>query len=299
MRQQHPEFHKSFLNMEYLDSSKFLSILYHDIFDYPLTKEELERWEFALQDGGNFPVQKTGKFYHVPGRRGTVLKRLGRKNFNRMKQEVAQVATKKIALIPTVKMVGITGALAMNNAKEADDIDLLIVTSAGSLWTTRFLVVGLIDSLRIARRRPGKKETADRLCLNLWLDEDNLEIKDRNIYTAHEIAQVVPLVNKGKTYEKLIQKNAWFTRFWPKAAEVKKLEIFDKKQTNPLISLIEPIARSFQLWYMRPKRTCEIVDTSQAFFHPVDWQGPVLSAFDKRLTQHSFFVPEKLVSFRV
>lgn len=292
--------------MEYLDSRKFLSVLYHDIFDYPLTPQELLKWQARLPDGQtgsggtkNFPVEKTGRFYHLPGRAEIVVKRLARKTPSLAKYKLAALFAQKIAQIPTVLLVGITGALAMENTSEEDDIDLLIVTRKGALWTTRLVATLLIEILRIPRRKPGDSNVKDRLCLNLWLDEGNLALspQQRNIYTAHEVLQIVPLVNKESTHERFILANRWAQKFWPNAnkAQIKAWRLAPKPENfialllNILVAFVEPLAWKFQFWYMRKKRTREVIEAGRAFFHPVDWQKPVLSTLRSKVLTHFGF----------
>lgn len=275
--------------MEYLDSRKFLSLLYHDLFEYPLTWEELERWEVKNSLKGEFPVEKTGKFYHLPGRGKVLAKRLARQKASRKKKQLARKAAGRILRIPTVLLVGISGALAMENAREEDDVDLLVVTQKGTLWTTRLAVIQAIEFFGPPRRRPEDSNVEDKLCLNLWLDEDNLAIPGgkRNIYTAHEVLQVVPLSSKKGTYSRFIQANNWAREFWPKAVS-KNLKASSASQSaNSLIATFEPLARNFQLWYMRKRRTREVVQAGRAFFHPVDWQKPVLEAFEQRIARYT------------
>ena len=60
-------------------------------------------------------------------------------------------------------------------------------------------------------RQVTKPTNNNTICLNLWLDESALEIPvdQRNLYTAHELAQMKPRVNKDGTYEKMMWANRW------------------------------------------------------------------------------------------
>jgi hypothetical protein len=51
-------------------------------------------------------------------------------------------------------------------------------------------------------------------CVNYFITEDSLEINDRNIFTATEIATVKSTFNTGLA-EKFLQKNRWITKFFP------------------------------------------------------------------------------------
>jgi hypothetical protein len=134
----------------------------------------------------------------------------------------------------------------------------------------------LLDILRIPRRKYGDRNQKDKFCLNIWLDENNLIWRKRNIFTAHEIAQIKLLVNKEETYEKFISKNEWVADYWPNAVKIQSYS----RQTNTrpsLLTFFEPLTRNFQLWYMKDKITREVITPTRALFHPVDWGDIVAS----------------------
>ena len=127
---------------------------------------------------------------------------------------------KKVAgwlrLIPWIKMVAVTGNLAMDNAEKNDDIDLLIVTARKRLWLTRLLTNFLVEIVA-NRRRPNDKEVKDKICLNMFLAEDHLKlsIREQNLFTAHEIYQLKPIWARNQLYQKFIQENLWCQKFLP------------------------------------------------------------------------------------
>lgn len=268
------------------------SLAYHDLFDYPMTIQELKRWKCTkrIVRPNSQKARKIGKYYLLTGRSEIVSKREARQKVSLKKVEIAKKAARILGILPSVKIIAITGALAMMNADPNSDIDLLIVCASGTLWTTRLTTVAILDLLGIPRRRYGQKTQKDRLCLNMWLDEKVLswDKADRNIYTAHEIAQVVPLANKDKTHEKFLYKNRWIKDYWPRAAKIlreKDIKILSAKSKNHSISqyldvfmsLFESIAYWLQYLYMKPKITREVVSPTRAIFHPIDWGKIVLT----------------------
>jgi len=263
-----------------LDSRALGSILYHNIFDFPLTFSELIKWERAPGKGEvKAIVQIKNGFYFLKGRDGIILKRLMRKRISAKKLSIARKASRILSSIPTVKFVGITGALAMENADDGSDIDLIIITRKDALWTSRILVLLALKAIGFPVRRYQDKDQKDKLCLNMWLDETALAWpkKDRNVYTAHEIAQIVPLVNKAKAYERFIFANKWAKEYWPNAIKVQTIKMNPEDSSKLLSSLVEPLARKLQMWYMRGKITREVVGIKRAIFHPFDWGKRVLS----------------------
>ena len=263
-----------------LGKRELISIIYHDIFDYPLTIFELIKWNAGnkVKLSKIQEVKVVGKrgYLFIKDREGLILKRSMRKRISARKMVMAKRAAKILSFIPTTKMVAVTGALAMENANEEADIDLMIITSKGTLWTTRLFTLLLLDILRIPKRKYGDRNQKDKLCLNIWLDENNLAWRKRNIFTAHEIAQIKPLVNKEETYEKFISKNKWIADYWPNAVKIQSYS----RQANirsSFFTFFEPLTRKFQLWYMKDKITREVVTSTRALFHPVDWGDIVAS----------------------
>ena len=233
-----------------------VSVKYHDIFDFKLTKEEAVKWQFRNQ--------KTV----VSGKKNKG--RLQREKYSQKKLEIAKKASKLISKIPTVLFVGITGSLAMMNSANESDIDLMIVTKKNSLWTTRVLVYGLLRLSSYELRKPKQDSEKNMLCINLWLDESDLvwSKNDRNIYTAHEIAQIVPLYNKENVYEKFIYLNRWILNYWPNAVAVRSTKNIVQRNK---INFLEKVAFKLQYFYMKNKITREIVTPTRAIFHPNDW----------------------------
>jgi hypothetical protein len=112
-----------------------------------------------------------------------------------------------IARLPFVRMVAVTGSLAMDNVNDNADLDYLIVTEPGRLWLCRALVLALD---RFARLR------GVRLCPNYLVSQRSLSFTPQNIYIAHELAQMVPLAGMD-VYGEIRECNRWMEQFLPNA----------------------------------------------------------------------------------
>ena len=272
---------------EFLGTSETASILYHDIFDYPLNAKEIIKWRVGNKVKSISSITGiTGKngYFFVKGHEGLIYKRVLRKRISNRKIEIAKKNTSLLAKFPTIKGVFITGALAMNNAKEKSDIDLMIIAKTNSLWLTRLVILVILVILCVPFRRAGRKDEKDKLCINIWLDESALswDKKDRNIYSAHEIAQVNPIVDKENIYQRFLDKNRWILDYWPSAVKLPQdTGILGYKDTrkkfsvsqylNILVSFLDMLAFKLQYLYMRPKITREVVTLHKAIFHPRNW----------------------------
>ena len=210
---------KSRLTRESLANTEVFSIVYHDIFDYPLSFPDLIKWRAGETETNDSKLQVLYKngYYFLEGKEGLIYKRILRERISKKKLGIARKASRILSFIPTIKMIAVTGSLAMYNSTDESDIDLLVVTQKGRLWITRIISYSLLKIFGQNVRSAGDKNQKDKLCLNMWMDESDLVWKkrDRNVYSAHEIGQILPLINRDKTYEKFLQKNAWILKFWP------------------------------------------------------------------------------------
>jgi len=169
----------------------------------------------------------------------------------------------------------------MNNAKEESDIDLMIITKRNRLWLTRLTSYLVLRMMNYAVRKPNDKDQKDKLCLNIWLDESALSWgkKDRNIYSAHEIAQVVPIVDKENVHQRFLQKNRWILDYWPSAVRLSSMQYVVRSMQKSilhstfyvLLSWFNKLAFKLQYLYMKPKITREVVTLHKAIFHPRNW----------------------------
>lgn len=266
-----------------LGLSEKLSLKYHDIFNYPLSEDELTKWKFNTQslniDGHIFSkirklkIESRNGFYFLKGKNTLVKKRLERERYSKHKLTIAKKASRILRQIPYIKFVGITGSLAMNNAGKDSDIDLIIITSQNRLWTTRLIAYFYLLLNGIKVRKPRDKNENDKLCLNMWIDETKLgwNKRDRNVYAAHEISQIVPLIDKDEMYRKLIQTNHWIFFYWPNAL-VQPTRIKTKKAGHiKKAGALENILYRLQSIYMAKKITNENVGLHIALFHPNNW----------------------------
>ncbi len=283
------------------------TLAYADIFNFPLTGAEVTYWlrgsgKITRQDLGKTAVVTTLKsssreYYSLPGRRGLVFQRRERLLWSRSKWQIAAAVGKWLKLVPTLKLVGVTGGVAMNNAKKEDDVDLFFVTSAGTLWISRFLATLLIEILG-KRRRPEEREFQDKVCLNMFMSEDclTLPIAERDLFAAHEVLQLVPLWEREGTYRHFLQANRWVKQFLPNAWKIKsqitKLNYpaesnFLNLMIIGLLRLLELPVKQLQLWYMRRHRTREVISGGVLRFHPRDARAWIKQKLAIRLVPYN------------
>jgi hypothetical protein len=284
------------------------TLAYADVFDYPLTADEIKRYLIAPVNESRLPSKP--QYFFLPGRQKIVDLRHRRERASLLKNKYAAQVTQHLKIIPSIKLIGITGALAMNNTNREDDIDLLIITSQNRLWLTRFFTVLLTELLGV-RRRPSVKQVRNKICLNLFLDENNLAIpvRERNLFLAHEVCQMKPIWDKDNTYQRFIIANLWTKKYLPNwtpeivsnlpagrqgvqirqpADAVSELLIIVCRFAFIFCNFdfVENLARLLQLRYMRSRRTIEKINSGRLMFHPHDCRKWILTEYRKRLQKY-------------
>jgi len=150
--------------------------------------------------------QKNG-FYFLQGQAKIVKERIERQKIADQKWKKTRRMVKSLQLIPFIRSVVVSGSLAMNNPKKESDIDLLIVTKAGRIWTCRGLTTLIIHLL--GQRRHGLL-TENRFCLNHYLTDQSLKVPFPSLYNAQTYAHLVPLWQaKNGLYNQFQRTNQW------------------------------------------------------------------------------------------
>lgn len=280
------------------------TLCYSDIFGYPLTKSEIYKFFYGdnlslkdfnriLEDGViSGKISKYKKYYFLNGKVNYCKGRINKMRASEKKWKIAVRAASILSKIPTVELIGVSGSLSMNNAQQKDDIDLFIITSKGSLWFSRFLVNVALIIMGIKRGREDSYGV-NQICPNMFVSEDNL-LMPKNLFVAHEIAQLKILVNKDNIYERFLYENRWALRYLPNAFKVKgeggKWKRKGKRLIRPLgglaMALIENIFYAVQLAYMKKRITTEKIGLNKAFFHPKDKTGFAIKLYKQRYTNY-------------
>jgi len=193
---------------------------------------------------------------------------------------------KSLSKIPWIRMLAVTGSVSNYSASSNNDIDLFIITKNNRLWLTRFFVV-LILKIYKKYRLDSKND----LCPNLYLTESEMTWpnEDRNIYIAHSIITMQPIINKDSTYFRFLTKNFWifdyFKHFSLSTNEndfIKDLKL--KHTKNHLFDLIETIFSAAQRIYMKSKITSEIISRHFVHFNKNDHSQKILYKYKKVLS---------------
>jgi predicted nucleotidyltransferase len=194
------------------------TLAYFDLFNYPLTFDEVFLYLPAKCDTGDFEyalkclvidrlVYHFDKFYTLKNDYFLISRRV---KGNIKAAELISTAKKVSGLLirfPYVRGIAISGSLSKNFADEESDIDLFIITAKNKLWIARTLMHCFKKLTYLVNRQ-------HYFCMNYYVDEQELQIREKNIYTAIEIATLIPL-HGDTVFEQFYIANSWSRNYLP------------------------------------------------------------------------------------
>lgn len=228
------------------DRAVLLTIIYADLFDFPLTAEEIysrlvgrgfdRRAVFAsLEMLRSRHLDIRREFVFLRGRHDLVSTRLARQERASDLWAAGDRYARWLSHVPFVRMVAVSGSLAVNNAGDAGDVDLFCITTARRLWLARLFIVPLSKLTRkLSRFFPYY------LCANYLLSLDSLEVstEEQNLFTAHEVLQAVPLLGTD-VRENFLERNAWVNDLLPNLRPPLPSLAPEGRSRHPVKSLFE------------------------------------------------------------
>lgn len=190
-------------------------IAYFEVFNYPLTIEELAKFTYypvdkltdyvsTLNDQNVLSIHE--KYVGIGNIKEKVFRReVGNKKATLLEQKATKNA-RQISRFPFVRGVLISGSFSKGFVAEDGDIDYFIITQPGRLWIARTFLI-LYKKLFLFNSH-------EYFCVNYFVDENHLEIEEKNIFTATEIVTLLPKINNS-LYNDLIRNNSWIDSYYP------------------------------------------------------------------------------------
>lgn len=206
--------------MEELQKNISRTLLYFNIFSHPLKAEEI--FTYLRQNSVPFdifnkhlnnsinnnsiPYGCKDGYYYIKPHSEFIESRISKENYSLKMWKRAAWATKVIKVFPFVRAVMITGSLSKNSSDKSSDLDFMVITSPNRLWISRTLLmlfkkIFLLNSYKY-------------FCINYFITENNLEIEDKNFFTAVEIITIKSAFNHILV-NKFVEANNWVKQFFP------------------------------------------------------------------------------------
>jgi len=210
--------------MNDLEKSITKTVLYYEALgQYPLTAVEIYRYLQKENDVQTLPsffrfwpeisrvslLESHNGFFFARGGRVFYEQRISRQKIAIAKWHKIRRLAVYLGLTPFLRGLVVSGSLAFSNTKAQSDIDLLVFTKKGRIWTCRTLLSLLLQIL--GQRRHGQV-IENKICLNHYIAEGHLAVSLENISNAQLYSHLIPLTN-FRNFAFFQNQNAWMTKF--------------------------------------------------------------------------------------
>ena len=210
--------HSNIPSQEAVKSSVLRSLIYYDIFNYPLTANELIKFSSvklhdiqsinnALDDlTQHLLIFKFGEYYSLKNDPSQIERR---KNGNNAATDILPKALKRSKFIhkfPFVRSVNISGSLSKNYFDESTDFDFFIIAEKNRIWLCRLLLT-LYKKIFLFNSRKY-------FCINYYIDTTDLLIPDKNLFSAVEIITLKNQTGEA-VYKNFMERNTWVHEYFP------------------------------------------------------------------------------------
>jgi len=194
------------------------TLVYYDIFDYPLSEKDiltncglLQAENEPCRDALDYLVEKgiifkLGDYYSLQNNYLAVERRIKGNKLAKKWMKKAKRFSKFISWFPYVRGISLSGSLSKGFIGEDPDIDYFIITKPNRLWLARTLL--------IAFKKVFLFNSYKYFCLNYFINTENLEIEEKNLFTATEIATMIPILG-GDIKQRFYKHNQWIRDYFP------------------------------------------------------------------------------------
>lgn len=232
------------------------TIIYYDIFNFPLTIVEVYNYlinpkkfsgknseveiepENLIQELDKMAkagiIEHKNGFYFLPGKKILYEERIEKDKLANRKWKKFLAIVKYLQLAPYLRAVFASGSLAANNPEPESDFDIFVIIKSGRLYTGR-LFLWLISSVLGVRRRRFDIIAPDKLCFNHYLAEDNLELSHRSLYIAQSLANIKPVIGSEGVIKKFITSNRWANSY---CYNFRQTEYYRSVEPNKIMSVL-------------------------------------------------------------
>jgi predicted nucleotidyltransferase len=247
--------------LTHLEKQILATVVYYDILDYPLTSFEVflylvnKNYESRIMNQELSDVcellnnseylkkyldQKLG-FYFLKNRKDIVQQRLNRKKLADQKWKKIKKVFWIMQITPFMRMVLVSGSLALGNSKNESDVDLIIIAKKKRIWIVRTFITLLTSILGVRRY---KNKTENKICLNHYITNKSLKIPFESLYNAQSYLHLINIYDSKKDkelFKKFQKENEWIKKY---AGNYKSSELggFRSIKRNKILNFISKIS---------------------------------------------------------
>lgn len=285
-------------------ASTFLKTLtYFDIFFYPLSETEIYRFSelknidvnegrqtlrYLLNKG---IIGKKGNLYYLGTSENKTNRRIKGNKLAKKRMKQAFIYSRLIASFPFVRGVYISGSLSKGYMEAHSDIDYFIITEKNRLWLSRTFLI-LFKKIFLFNSHKN-------FCVNYFVDTESLKLKEQNVYTATEVAMLIPMYN-NKLHQKFLIENQWYQNYYPNyippvTYEVKSLKLLkkvvEKILDNKFGNFLDNLLYRGTLWFWQNKHKVKdlnkfsdiLLSKKVSRYNPNNYQTNVLNKYHEKL----------------
>jgi len=146
-------------------------------------------------------------------RNDIIHQRLNRKKLADQKWKKIKKIFWIMQITPFMKMVLVSGSLALGNSRKESDVDLIITAKKGRIWMVRTFVTLLTSVLGVRRY---KNKTENKICLNHYITDKSLRIPFESLYNAQSYLHLINVYNDKKDkelFKKFQEENKWIRKY--------------------------------------------------------------------------------------
>jgi predicted nucleotidyltransferase len=243
-----------------LSRSVLRTLAYYDIFSYPLTADEIyynlgdnrtsirEVENILKKLSSDELVYQKGKFFQLNNSDEFITRREKGNKLAEKKLKTARRVSGFISRFPFIRGIMLSGSISKGFMEEDSDIDYFIVTHPNRVWFSR-LILMVFKKLFLLNSKKN-------FCINYFIDYDNLEIHEKNVFTATEIVTLLPTFGR-ECYEEFYNQNLWTKKFFPN---------FPKRDTSEVLNRKNGIVKSLLEKAFSKKLGNRLDDFSMAIF---------------------------------
>lgn len=208
------------------------ALTYFDMFDFPLTKEEVFHFAWksknvdqkvldSLLEHGK--IEYRWNYYFLPGRGEIIDIRRSKDWVLNEKMKQARRAMKLVSWVPYLRAVFLCNQFTVST-RDASDVDLLVVTEKKRVWIVRFFCIVVLG---ITKMRIQKGNRKSKICLSFFVTEDHLDFsklrfQEEDIYFLHWVALLVPIYDPDSIHDVIMEENRpWLKEYLPNILESK------------------------------------------------------------------------------